>query len=147
VLDENTHCTLVTRNTPLSKKLPKIQGEIKTLICFPLSLRQNWIESSRARSRVKVWKFSIFPGTDSVPIFRVLLRFFILAEVFPRFFLSCKANARVKPVKTGHGPHSSKFFVLFYVLFALCLSVYFSVYCLCVNVYCTTATGWLLNCS
>jgi hypothetical protein len=22
-----------------------------------------------------------------------------------------------------------------------------SVYCLCVNVYCTTATGWLLNCS
>jgi len=23
------------------------------------------------------------------------------------FFLSCKANARVKPAKTGHGPHSS----------------------------------------
>ena len=25
----------------------------------------------------------------------------------PCFFLSCKANARVKPAKTGHGPHSS----------------------------------------
>ena len=41
------------------------------------------------------------------------------------FFLSCKANAWVKPAKTGHGPHSSNFcvvlrivcFVSFYVLF------------------------------
>jgi len=30
-----------------------------------------------------------------------------LTEVFPRCFLSCKANARVKPAKTGHGPHCS----------------------------------------
>ena len=30
-----------------------------------------------------------------------------LTEVFPCFFLSCKANARVKPARTGHGPHSS----------------------------------------
>jgi len=66
-----------------------------------------------------------------------------LTEVFPCFFLSCKSNARVKPVKTGHGPHSSKIFVLLYVLFVLCRSVYF----LCVNVYCTAATGWLPNCS
>ena len=40
-----------------------------------------------------------------------------LTEVFPCFFLRCKANTRVKPAKTGHGPHSSKIFVLFYVLF------------------------------
>ena len=59
------------------------------------------------------------------------------------FFLSCKANARVTPAKMGHGPHSSKIFVLIYVLFVLCRSVR----CLCVNVYCTTATGWLPNCS
>ena len=41
-------------------------------------------------------------------------------------FLSCKANARIKVSKTGHGPQSSKLaviyvvlllFVLFYVLF------------------------------
>ena len=47
-------------------------------------------------------------------------------EVFPCFFLSCKANARVKLAKTGHGPHSSTLvvicvvrllFVLLYVLF------------------------------
>jgi len=45
-------------------------------------------------------------------------------------------------------------FVLFYVF--LCRSMYFryelfvlcrSLYCLCVYVYCTTATGWLPNCS
>jgi hypothetical protein len=54
-----------------------------------------------------------------------------LNEFFPCFLLSCKANARVTPVKMGHGPHSSQIFVFFYVLFVLCRSVY----CLCVNVY------------
>jgi hypothetical protein len=29
-----------------------------------------------------------------------------LTEVFPCFFLSCKANARVILPKMGHGPHS-----------------------------------------
>jgi hypothetical protein len=52
--------------------------------------------------------------------------FLNLTEVFPCFFLSCKANARVKLSKTGHGPHSSTLgcicdvwllFVLFCVLF------------------------------
>ena len=47
-----------------------------------------------------------------------------LNEVYPCFFLSCKANARVNPTKMGHGPHSSKIFVLFYVLFILCCSMY-----------------------
>jgi hypothetical protein len=37
----------------------------------------------------------------------VYLRMTTLTEVFPCFFLSCKANARVKPAKTGHDPHSS----------------------------------------
>jgi len=46
-----------------------------------------------------------------------------LTEVLPCFFLSCKANGRVKPAKMGHGPHSSQVFVLFYVLFVLCRSV------------------------
>ena len=47
-------------------------------------------------------------------------------EFFPCFLLSCKANARVKLAKTGHGPQSSTLgvicvvlllFALFYVLF------------------------------
>jgi hypothetical protein len=59
------------------------------------------------------------------------LRFYTLTEVFPCFLLNCKANARVKLAKTGHGPHSSTLlvicivrllFVFFYVLF-VCTSV------------------------
>jgi len=46
-----------------------------------------------------------------------------LTEVFPYFFLSCKANARVILAKTGHGLHSSKIVVLFYVLFVLYCSM------------------------
>jgi len=45
--------------------------------------------------------------------------------------------------KTGHGPHSSKIVVLFYALFVLNRSMY----CLCVNMYCTAATGWQPNSS
>jgi len=78
-----------------------------------------------------------------------------LTEVSPCFFLSCKANARVKTATMGHRPHSSKIiFVLFYVLLFLCCSMYclfcdvlrivcfvsFCVLFVC-NVYCTTATG------
>jgi len=48
-----------------------------------------------------------------------------LTESFPCFFLSCKANARVKPAKTGHGPHSSKF--LCCSIHFLCCSMYFCV--------------------
>ena len=62
-----------------------------------------------------------------------------LTEVFPWFFLGCKANARVILAKTGHGPHSSKIVVLFYVLFVL----YCSMYCLCVSVYCHRVTTQL----
>jgi len=59
------------------------------------------------------------------------LRFFLpWLRFFRAFSLSCKANARVKLVKTGHGPHSSTLVVicvvrLLFVLFGcyLCCSV------------------------
>ena len=47
-----------------------------------------------------------------------------LTEVFPCFFLSCNANARVNLAKTRHGPHSPKL---------LCCSMY----CLFCVVLCT----------
>ena len=47
-----------------------------------------------------------------------------LIEVFPCFFLSCKANGRVNLAKTGHSPHSHKL---------LCCSMY----CLFCVVLCT----------
>jgi hypothetical protein len=55
-----------------------------------------------------------------------------LTEGFPCFFLSCKANTRVKPAKTGHGPHTSKIFVLFYVLFCVVLLLFM---CICALYY------------
>ena len=63
--------------------------------------------------RLKCWEF-LYLSTHYV-----CLCMTTLAEVFPCFFLSCKANSRVKPAKTGHCPHSSKF---------LCCSMYF-LYC------------------
>jgi len=57
---------------------------------------------------------------------------------FRAFFLSCKANARVKPAKTGHGLPSSQF---------LCCSMYFCFVsfrllfvCICVLSYCHRVT-------
>jgi hypothetical protein len=65
-------------------------------------------------------------------------------------FLSCKANARAKLANIGHGQHSSKFVVICVVLFVIrivLLLICCSMHCLCVNVYCTTATGCQPNCS
>jgi len=42
-----------------------------------------------------------------VCILSVCLCMATLTEVFLCFLLSCKGNARIKPAKTGHGPHSS----------------------------------------
>ena len=68
-----------------------------------------------------------------------------LTEVFPCFFLSCKANARVCLSETGHGPHSSKNFC---VSACIVCFVSFCVLFVCKYVlYCTAATGWQPNCS
>jgi len=75
-----------------------------------------------------VWVFWYYVYCTLTEVFLNLTEIFlILTEVFPCFFfLSCKANARLKLAKTGHGPHFSTLvvicvvlflFVLFYVLF------------------------------
>jgi hypothetical protein len=73
--------------------------------------------------------------------------FLTLTEVFLCFFLSCKANARVKLAKTGHRLHSTTLVcicvvrMLLFALFGCYLSC--SMYCLCVNVYCHRVTAKL----
>jgi hypothetical protein len=47
--------------------------------------------------------------------------FLNLTEVYPCLFPSCKANARVKLAKTGHGPHSSTLVVICVVLCIVCV--------------------------
>jgi len=44
-----------------------------------------------------------------------------LTRGFPCFFLSCKANARVKLAKTGHGQHSSTLVVICVFLCIVCV--------------------------
>ena len=44
-----------------------------------------------------------------------------LTEVFPYLFLIREANARVKLVKTGHGPHFSTLVVICVVLCIVCV--------------------------
>ena len=70
-----------------------------------------------------------------------------LTEVFPWYFLRCKANAGANLAKMGQGPHSSKLvvirvvlllFVLFYVVFVFVLfCVLFA--CKCVLYHCPIA--------
>jgi hypothetical protein len=64
-----------------------------------------------------------------------------LTEVFPCFFLSCKANARVKLTKTGHGQHSSKFVVcvvwfVIHIVLLLIVMFYVLFVCKCVLYHC-----------
>ena len=60
----------------------------------------------------------------------------ILTEVFPCFFLSCKANARVKPRKDGARPALFIVVVLLYVFFVLFYVFLCSMYCLFCDVLC-----------
>jgi len=47
-----------------------------------------------------------------------------LTEVFPCFFLNCKANARVNLAKTGHGPRFPKLLCCsMYCLFCVVLCI------------------------
>jgi hypothetical protein len=63
--------------------------------------------------------------------------------IFHAFSSVVRQMPGYNPQRWGTAPHSSKIFVLLYILFVLCRSVYR----LCVNVYCATATGWQPNCS
>ena len=62
------------------------------------------------------WLFIHLHGVifEKICILTVCLCLTTLTEVSPCFSLSCKANARVKLAKTGHGQHSSKltFFII-----------------------------------
>jgi hypothetical protein len=71
-------------------------------------------------------------------ILTVCLCMTTLTEVFLCFFLSCKANTRVKPAKTGHGPHSSYFFFLFFsVIFVFFYELFCVIPCIVCVCMCT----------
>ena len=73
---------------------------------------------------IVIYVYLLLVYVTAVCVVYVFLDAATLTEVFPCFFLSCKANARVNLAKTGHGPHSHKL---------LCSSMY----CLFCVVLCT----------
>ena len=66
-------------------------------------------------------------------------------------FLSCKANARVKLAKSGHGPHLFRMsFVLclsLCMLLSLCCSVVIMLYCYCVALLLFVSSYVLIVCT
>jgi hypothetical protein len=60
----------------------------------------------KIRITFKVHKIDIVNNLQSFDNTLFIIHIFV-TEVFPCFFISCKANARVYLVKTGHGPHPS----------------------------------------
>jgi hypothetical protein len=91
------------------------------------------------KKKSEYWRFSLHFHRYSVKV-KLPHSSATVTEVYPCFFLTCKANARVKLAKTGHGPHSSQLvvicvvillfmfsvlFVLFYVLFVRKCVVYY----------------------
>ena len=80
-----------------------------------------------------------------------------LTEGFPCFFLSCKANVRVKLAKKGHGPHSSSqnfCVVLYIVCVVLCIvcvvlcivCVVLCIFCVVLCIVCVDCVGLCIVC-
>jgi hypothetical protein len=81
---------------------------------------------------------------------RNLAKFIAVTSTKPHGIVTQRIKCQSKTCKDGTRPalflifvFCYVFFVLFYALFVLCRSLY----CFYVYVYCTTATGWLPNCS
>jgi hypothetical protein len=67
-------------------------------------------------------RFSLFTEGTLTEVFLNLTEVFLtLTRVFSVLFLSCKANAKVKLAKTGHGPHSCTLVVICVVLCIVCV--------------------------
>ena len=115
-------------------------GQLYRPVCVFVTLHRIFLRFLMHFPVVCIWNFySLCCLCILFIVVYVFLDETTLTEVFPCLFLGCKANGRVILAKTGHGPHSSKIVVLFYVLFVL----YCSMCCLCVNVYCHRVTTQL----
>ena len=107
-----------------------------------ITLLTVWFTSQRkvfnlkmAHERAETCRWDILcKDTSVVYVWLLWLRFF---RAFP-----CKANARVKPAKTGHGPHSSLF--LSCSMYFLCCSMYF-LFCVVLCIICVYMCTVLLQ--
>jgi cytochrome bd-type quinol oxidase subunit 2 len=128
------------RNTQNEISRPPL-AYVWVCVCMCVGIVMCGRERARARVCVCVCKFCnewVFWQY----VYCTLAVFLTLTEVFPCFFLSCKANARIKLAKTGHGPHFSKLVVIWVVSLLLVLFYALFVY-KCVLYYCHRLTTQL----
>ena len=101
-----------------------------TIHVLKLSWHQNSINFSSADSHIKSFNNVIYVFLLLwLCILIVRLCMATLTEVFPCFFLSCKANATVKPAKTEDSSHSYQF-LSFSMYFSVVLCIFVLFYCL-----------------
>ena len=102
---------------------PQITIQILTVVHTLSHIKQDLVTINK-QQQYRQSTYNVRVGRVRAAIVVVEKQAATLTEVFPCFFLSCKANARVNLAKTGHGPHSPKL---------LCCSMY----CLFCAVLCT----------
>jgi len=97
--------------------LSQSHAQVKWIVTLPPSPLCDCIGMSWGDLHLYLCAVTVLLQYILIAVILTWLRFFpTLTEVFPCFFLSCKANARVNLAKTGHGPHSPKL---------LCCSMYY----------------------
>ena len=107
VTDEEV-AALARRSGTSDCKRGKLQIQDLRTVKILCSLYHRNIQYYRCISASFVLFFTVYIYfVVTIMYFFVCLCMTNLTEVFQGFFLSCKANARVKPAKTGHSPHSS----------------------------------------
>jgi hypothetical protein len=138
-----------TKNTRLKQMAPRDSPNTRRYLSLDDGSRMRmfivalWAKEFSLYKQCNVYTTSLKnqPAVKWLRFFLTELRFFLPWQVFQCFFLACKANAKVKLAKTGHGSHSTTLAcirVVRMLLFVLFGSYYLccSMYCLCVNVYC-----------
>ena len=96
----------------VSNIIRRLIDNMKLLLICILLLSHSFLFFRFYFSSMYIWFYSCLIINLCILLLRlciliVCLCMATLTEVFPCFFLSCKANARVKLAKTGNGPHSS----------------------------------------
>jgi len=128
----NPHsCTYRQCNSNTTYSSQYMPHKVSENVSYPGNTRKYASHYTSVRTVLMLYFMPLMYCTLAEVFLNLTEVFLTLTEFFPCFFLSCKANARVKLAKTGHGPHSSTLVVicvvrlifgLFYVLF-LCKCV------------------------
>ena len=112
-------------STKVSDIIRRLTDNMKLLLICILLLSHSFISFRFYFLSMYVWLYSCLI---------VCLCMATLTEVFPCFFFSCRANARIKPAKTGTARTLPNFCVFMCIVCFVSFCVFFV--CICVLYYC-----------